>query len=339
MRDVGVGRLVGGPARSRAVEPEHPDRAGVDDPLAGGGASRPQDVQRAADIDVVEILRSPRPEPVHRREMEDEPGVPAGRAHRVRIPDVDADPLHVEAVEVLLVGTGLGEGHDARTTRQQRPHHRRPDEAGRPRDDHPIAGLDRKAHPETLTPGDTGIGYGASGRARPAAPQRPFRHRAPELEQQPGTVVRIAQDVVERGDEVVDLLLPADQRRQQLDDVDVVGGHLGEDPVAVEERDHHQLREHRRAKVLQRVEPAAQGARLRLAELEADHQPLAAYLVEHLVALDERSQRDPKRLTRPRRRARRCARRRTPPASPARRPSPAGYARTSSSASAPSPAS
>ncbi len=101
-------------------------------------------IQRAADVDVVEVLRSPRPEPVHRREVEDEPRVPAGRVHRVRIPDIDADPLDVEPVEVLLVGAGLDERHDPRIAGQQRPHHRRTDEAGRPRHDHPIAGFDRR---------------------------------------------------------------------------------------------------------------------------------------------------------------------------------------------------
>ena len=46
----------------------------------------------------------------------------------------------------------------------------------------------------------------------------------------------VPEDVVEGLDEVVDLVLTADQRRQELDDVDVVGRHLGENPVAVEER-------------------------------------------------------------------------------------------------------
>ena len=38
-----------------------------------------------------------------------------------------------------------------------------------------------------------------------------------------------------------------DERRQKFDDVDVVRGHLGQDVVAVEERDDERLGEHRGA--------------------------------------------------------------------------------------------
>ena len=82
MRDVGVAGLVRGLAVGGAVEPEHADRAGVDDPLARRGTGGAQHVERAADVDVVEVLRAPRPEPVHRRQMEDEAGAGAGLADR-----------------------------------------------------------------------------------------------------------------------------------------------------------------------------------------------------------------------------------------------------------------
>ncbi len=103
--------------------------------------------------------------------------------------------------------------------------------------------------------------------------------------------MRVLQHVVESADEVVDLLLAADERGQQLDDVDVVGGHLGEDSMAMEEGHHHHLAEDGGPQMLEGVEAPAQGLRLRGPELQPDHQSLASDLVEHLVALDQGGQR------------------------------------------------
>ena len=69
----------------------------------------------------------------------------------------------------------------------------------------------------------------------PGPPERPVGHRPSEFEEKTGAAVRILEHIVQCGDEVVDLLLAADQRREQFDDVDIVRRHLGQDPVAMEE--------------------------------------------------------------------------------------------------------
>ena len=51
--------------------------------------------------------------------------------------------------------------------------------------------------------------------------------------------MRVGHDVIERLQEIVDLVGPADERGQQFDDVDVVGRHLGQYPVPVEQRNDH----------------------------------------------------------------------------------------------------
>jgi len=76
-------------------------------------------------------------------------------------------------------------------------------------------------------------------RAAPASGAGTLGHGAGELDEVPGARLRPGEHVVERVDEVVDLLLAADERRQELDDVDVVGGDLGQDPVAGGTGAHH----------------------------------------------------------------------------------------------------
>src|SRR5579872_818907 len=96
------------------------------------------------------------------------------------------------------------------------------------------------AGPGALTSCSRGSGASWS---RPLAVQRALGERLAELEDERGVAVRVVQHVVERLDEVGDLRLADDERRQQLDHVHVVGGDLGEDAVAVEERADDQLRE------------------------------------------------------------------------------------------------
>ena len=122
------------------------------------------------------------------------------------------------------------------------------------------------------------------------SPKCTFGHGPAELEEKAGTVVRILEDVVERPDEVVDLLLPADEGREELDDVDVVRRHLGQYPMPVEEGHHHHLGEDGRSQTFERVEAPAQPFRCRRTELQSDHQSLSPDFVEHLVALDQRLQ-------------------------------------------------
>src|SRR6185312_554046 len=80
----------------------------------------------------------------------------------------------------------------------------------------------------------SGNGVRAVGPALPGLAEHPLGHGATELEEEPGAVVRVLEDVVEGGDEVVDLLLAADEGGEKLDDVDVVGGDLREDAMPVE---------------------------------------------------------------------------------------------------------
>ena len=102
--------------------------------------------------------------------------------------------------------------------------------------------------------------------------------------------MRILEDIVECGDEVVDLLLAADERREQLDDVDIVRRHLGEDPVAMEEGYDHHLGEDGGTEVFERLVTPPQPFRRRWPELQPDHQPFPPDFVKHLIALDERLQ-------------------------------------------------
>ncbi len=99
--------------------------------------------------------------------------------------------------------------------------------------------------------------------------------------------MRVGHDVVQCLNEVVDFLRPGDQRREQLDDVDVVGSHLRDDPVPVEQRYDDRLREHAGPQPLQGPEPAARRSRLRLPELDADHQAEPADVLDELVLLGQ----------------------------------------------------
>jgi len=121
--------------------------------------------------------------------------------------------------------------------------------------------------------------------------QRTFGHRLAELENQAGASLGTGQDVLQCVGEQLDLIVTGDQGRQQLDDVHVVGRHLGQDVVTVEQRGHHHLREQRWSDRFHHFEAAAEPRRRWLAEDQPDHQPLPADLVEELVFLDQRFER------------------------------------------------
>jgi hypothetical protein len=67
--------------------------------------------------------------------------------------------------------------------------------------------------------------------------------------------VSVLKNIVQRADEIVDLFLATDERGEEFDDVDVVGRHLGQDPMAMKEGHHHHLGENGGAKPLECLEP------------------------------------------------------------------------------------
>jgi hypothetical protein len=94
--------------------------------------------------------------------------------------------------------------------------------------------------------------------------------------------------LVERGGEAHEILLLDDERGEDLDDVHVVAGDLGEDPVLAEQRDRDELSEQTGLACLHHVPqppPRAAGGRT---ELERPHQPQPAHLTHDLVALHQR---------------------------------------------------
>ncbi len=164
------------------------------------------------------------------------------------------------------------------------------------------------------------------------AAQGALGHGPAELVDQAGSCVGVGEHVIEGGDEVIHLRLARHEGRQELDDVDVVGGHLGQDPVAVEEGHDHHLGEHGGAQSLERPEPPARRPRLGLAELDADHETEPADVVDQVVAILECRATHRKGPGRCARRWRRCPRRQRLPVSPVPPPWPAGCVRRSSSA-------
>ena len=76
------------------------------------------------------------------------------------------------------------------------------------------------------------------------------------------------------------------QRRQQLDHVVLAGGHR-DHPVVAVQRDHDQLWEQPLARHVDQPPVQPRDARARRAQLDPDHQPAAAHLLDHLVALLE----------------------------------------------------
>ena len=121
----------------------------------------------------------------------------------------------------------------------------------------------------------------------------------PNSKKRPEPEPAAAEDVVQGLDEVVDLLVGGDERGEELHDVHVVRRHLGEDPVAVEEGDHHQLGEERRPDGLHGLPADPERSGAGFAEDETDHEALAPDLVKKFVALDQRGEGLRERLARP----------------------------------------
>ena len=61
--------------------------------------------------------------------------------------------------------------------------------------------------------------------------QRGFNEVLAEVPERAGEFPEIAEDVVKGVHKAIDLLLADDQRREDLDDIGVVGGDLGKDAV------------------------------------------------------------------------------------------------------------
>src|ERR1039457_6194028 len=102
-------------------------------------------------------------------------------------------------------------------------------------------------------------------------------HECPaEVPHQATTAVRVLHDVGERVEEQRHLRVPDVERRQQLDELHVVTGDLGQNPVLLEQGDDHHLRDQAVPRRLQHVPAGAELQRARLAQLEAEHQAAAA---------------------------------------------------------------
>ena len=112
--DIGVGRLVARPVVSGRLEPENANSGGVNQSLALRRPDRGQHVEGPADVHLIEDPGVARPEPVDRRQVEDEAGTRAGTLHGGGIADIRHDPLGVDDLEVEAVISGLHEGNDVR---------------------------------------------------------------------------------------------------------------------------------------------------------------------------------------------------------------------------------
>ena len=127
------------------------------------------------------------------------------------------------------------------------------------------------------------VGRGVGGLRRPAPQRRggDVAHDAPVLAR---GAVAVGEDGVERAQEAARLRLGQGQRRQQLDHVVLARRHR-DHPVVAVQRDHDQLREEPLAGEVDQppVEPG--DARARRAQLDPDHEPAPAHLLDHLVAL------------------------------------------------------
>ncbi len=141
MGDVGEAVLVGRLAATGAVEPDRPDGARVDHPLAAGAGDRVEHVAGSADVDVVEDVGVRGPEAVDGRGVEEEPAVLGRGAYAFGVADVDGAPLDVDVVEVPFVAARLDQSDDGRAPGEQRSGDGGADEAGRAGDGDPVAAL------------------------------------------------------------------------------------------------------------------------------------------------------------------------------------------------------
>jgi hypothetical protein len=95
--------------------------------------------------------------------------------------------------------------------------------------------------------------------------------------------IRILQNVVECLDEVVDFFLSTDQGWQELDDIHRVTSHLGQYPVALEERANDELREESFVRGFDETELRPSASALRGSEDQSDHESLTSDGVENLM--------------------------------------------------------
>src|SRR5271155_541882 len=94
--------------------------------------------------------------------------------------------------------------------------------------------------------------------------------------------------LLERRREAPDLLLLDHERGQHLDRVHAVARNLAEDPVLVEQRHGDELGEEAGLTPLDRLPQRPPGAAPGSAQLDRPHQPEAAHVAHHPVALDQR---------------------------------------------------
>src|SRR6185437_816618 len=95
-----------------------------------------------------------------------------------------------------------------------------------------------------------------------------------EVPEWSGEVMKVGEDGFVRGHEVVDLFVADDQRRGQFVDIHGVSGDLGEDSVVAHQRDGDHLAEQPLVGAVYELPAGLQRERLRLAEFDAEHQPL-----------------------------------------------------------------
>ena len=107
-------------------------------PAARGGA---QDVERAADVDVVEEVGIGGPEAVDGREMEDRRHAGDRAVERGGVADVADEAIDRQAGEVVVVALRLAQRPHLVAVGQQRADDRGADEAGCARDERPSTWL------------------------------------------------------------------------------------------------------------------------------------------------------------------------------------------------------
>ena len=142
MGHIGVIRFVCSLTSGGTIKSEHSDGARVDHALTRTPAGRLEHIEHAADVDVVEVLGSPRPEPVQSGQMEDKASTSTSGNDCVGIAHVERDSLNVESVKVSFVSLWFNECDHMGTPIEQGTHHRRTDESRRSRDDRAIARCD-----------------------------------------------------------------------------------------------------------------------------------------------------------------------------------------------------
>ncbi|MEY2493434.1 MAG: hypothetical protein QOH24_2385, partial [Verrucomicrobiota bacterium] len=100
-----------------------------------------------------------------------------------------------------------------------------------------------------------------------------FPHRAGEL-------ATLRQDVVERGDEEIDLAFADDQRRQNFDNVHGVPGHLGQNPMLAQHLSDDHLREKDFVDFVKEFPRHLQFELGRLVELDPDNEAFPAHFLD-----------------------------------------------------------